>query len=47
MGLYDTFKFECVCPRCGKKNNEGFDNFSEFYVNKMEGFIEHLKTKLD
>lgn len=30
-----------------KKNNEGFDNFSEFYVHKMEGFIEHLKTKLD
>jgi hypothetical protein len=27
--------------------DEGFKAFNEYYIHKMEGFIEHLKTKID
>jgi hypothetical protein len=27
--------------------DDGFKTFNEYYIYKMEGFIEHLKTKID
>ncbi len=28
------------------QNNEGFDKFDSFYINKLESMIEHFKSKL-
>ena len=30
-----------------KQDSEGYDNFSDYYNNKMEKFITHIKGKLD
>ena len=30
-----------------KQDSEGHDDFDEYYKNKMEGFIEHLKNKIE
>jgi hypothetical protein len=39
-------RFRNVLFLIWKQNNEGYEDFNLFYINKMEIFIEKLKSKL-
>ena len=40
-------RFRAVLYRLWEQNNDGFDTFDGYYVNRMEGLIEHFKGKLE
>lgn len=46
IGKSHSQRLRNVMYRSWQQENEGFDKFENYYVNKMETIIEHLKSKL-